>query len=193
MRPNYERLISGLRAEFAHPQDGRHRLVQKERHLCLLLVACYSEARHLPSWPPFSSWPFPQSILLTKPFRVRCKQAVSDTYRRGCFSHRHASRQLAMPLASCKGKDVMAGGGQPWRASDSNSGLLGFSLELYTYTMLCNIGGVNRASTESLADVFVIPMEDMARFPTSGTLFRRHPRPVPAHPRDLCPCGEAAC
>jgi hypothetical protein len=96
---------------------------------------------------------------------------VSGNTHGGFFSHLHASRHLAKSLASCKSKDVKAGGGQPWRASDSNSSLLGFSLELYTYTMLCNVGGVNSAPTESLADIFVISMEDMARFPTFGALF----------------------
>jgi hypothetical protein len=51
MSLHYARLISGLRAEFAQLQDGHH-LVQKERLLCLLLVACHYEVRLPPSWAP---------------------------------------------------------------------------------------------------------------------------------------------
>lgn len=82
------------------------------------------------------------------------------------FSHLYASRHLVTSLVTQGGKP-----GHPGHTA-VDSGTLGFSLELYTYIMLCNT--LFMPSTTDLpfhADDFAMPLGDMACFPTFGALF----------------------
>ncbi|KAG9253561.1 fungal-specific transcription factor domain-containing protein [Emericellopsis atlantica] len=85
-------------------------------------------------------------------------------------------RLLCLLLVACHYESLVASrsmnteNGLLYHASPFNNGLLGFSLELYTYTMLCNLG-MHPPSTGSVADLLVMPFEDMSKFPTFGALF----------------------
>ncbi|KAI6779134.1 uncharacterized protein J7T54_007589 [Emericellopsis cladophorae] len=87
----------------------------------------------------------------------------------GAFSrHLCASRHLAKSLVARR--SMSAENDQLCHESPFTNGLLGFRLELYTYTMLCNLG-VHPPSTEPVADLLFMSFENMSKFPTFGVPF----------------------
>lgn len=82
------------------------------------------------------------------------------------FSHLKASRHLITTI-------IPKSEGKAERQHvDVSPSTLGFSIELYTYLALCNtIVAPCALHQPSSAEVFVLPMEEMASFPTFGSLF----------------------
>lgn len=81
------------------------------------------------------------------------------------FNHLRASRNLLQLLLTRKPSNQ--------HSSAVNRETLGFSVEIYTYLMLTNTitpyGIANKHNHHS--DPFVMPLEDMGKFPTFGALF----------------------
>lgn len=81
------------------------------------------------------------------------------------FGHLGASRYLIKSLVANKSKSNQVG--FPGLGLDT----LGFSIEMYTYIMLCNTMVMPGAYQESTVDTLVMSFEEMSQFPTFGSFF----------------------
>ncbi|KAL8357070.1 hypothetical protein RB598_002073 [Gaeumannomyces tritici] len=93
-------------------------------------------------------------------------EAISGDAQGAMFSHLRACRSLIMSLTGPNGSGRSL---PPSIMRDS----LGFSIELYTYISVNNMLTYqgHLADADTASDPFVVPLEDMAAFPTFGALF----------------------